>query len=351
MNYNVLGIMSGTSLDGIDLCLVNFQYKSRWKYKILRAKTIKYSEKWIKDLRLADTLSGRDLSRLDAKYGQFIGQTAANFIKETNEKIDLIASHGHTVFHEPQYHYSKQIGHGAYIAAESGLLTVSDFRSLDLAYGGQGAPLVPFGDIHLFSKYKAWLNIGGIANITIQQKDKVIAFDIAAANMVLNYLSQKHFNLPYDENGMHAAQGNTNSYLLNQLNKFDYYLESAPKSLGKEDIDKNIIPIINKERLSAKDILHTYTQHLSEQIIATAKNYEILDEEILITGGGANNQFLISLLSSHLKIILPHKSIIEFKEALIFAFLGLNRLLHNHNVINTVTGAKKANSSGSIYLP
>src|SRR5690554_2463599 len=143
MNYNVLGIMSGTSLDGIDLCLVNFQYKSRWKYKILRAKTIKYSEKWIKDLRLADTLSGRDLSRLDAKYGQFIGQTAANFIKETNEKVDLIASHGHTVFHEPQYHYSKQIGHGAYIAAESGLLTVSDFRSLDLAYGGQGAPLVP----------------------------------------------------------------------------------------------------------------------------------------------------------------------------------------------------------------
>jgi len=350
-NYTVLGIMSGTSLDGIDLCIADFQINKHWNYKILNTTTIPYSSIWTEKLTTAENISGRALSKLDVQYGQLLGKEARKFIKSSKKKIDLISSHGHTVFHEPHHNYSKQIGHGAYIAAESGITTVSDIRSSDMAYGGQGAPVVPFGDINLFPEYEAWLNVGGIANICIKKDNDVIAFDIAAANMILNHICKKYLNTDYDHHGENAFKGKVNTMLLHRLNKFEYYSKLAPKSLGKEDIDKHIIPIIQQAGLSAEDLLSTYNQHLYEKIIQVTELYQITNNNILISGGGAYNKYLIELLRKRLQIKLPDKTTIEFKEALIFAFLGLNRFMGNINIINSVTGASHPTIAGAIFEP
>lgn len=348
-SHTVLGIMSGTSLDGIDLCLSKFYFESNWKYEIIKCATIPYSKEWSDKLAKADQLSGRDLSELNCNYGKLLGEESKKFLNNSQQKVDLIASHGHTVFHQPQAGFSLQIGHGAYIAAVSNIRTVADFRSSDIAYGGQGAPLVPFGEFHLFPEYEAWMNIGGIANISIRKKDKIIAFDIAAANMALNYVSKNRLGLDFDDNGEIAANGKLQKPLFDKLNQFFFYQSKPPKSLGKEDIFKHIIPLLSESNYSTEDILNTYCHHLCFQMTQTAKKNTITNKKILLSGGGTHNGFLMKLLSRDLSIEIPKKEIIDYKEALIFAFLGLHRYLKSNNILCSVTGAKKDTVGGAIY--
>lgn len=349
--YTVLGLMSGTSLDGLDLCACRFTYDKQWEFEIIETDTLPYSKSWHNQLLEAENCSGRKLTQIHCEYGSYLGKRTSEFIQKHNLSIDLIASHGHTIFHQPEDGYTLQIGHGGNLCSETNLPTVVDFRSQDIALGGQGAPLVPFGEHHLFKEYKAFINLGGIANISIHKKGKVIAFDIAAANMVMNSICQKHFNCKYDKNGSIAKSGKFNERLFKALNRHSYYQKTAPKSLGKEDIFRTIIPIVENSKVNPIDQLHTYYKHLCHQIMQTIAEYGLSEEKILLSGGGAYNQFLYELLNEEQNFVLPEPKIIEYKEALIFAFLGLMRFLQKPNVFNSVTGAKKQSIAGAIYCP
>lgn len=350
--YSVVGIMSGTSVDGIDLCACKFTYDKQWTFKIVEAETVSYSSQWKSKLIEAENCSGRQLTQINCEYGRFLGRIARQFIERKKLTIDLIASHGHTIFHQADKGYTLQIGHGAYICSEVDLPTISDFRSQDIAEGGQGAPLVPFGEKKLFSTFRCFLNLGGIANLSIHEDKNCTAFDISAANMVLNYLTKAHYKKDYDESGLIAQSGRLNSALLEKLNSIQYFDRSAPKSLGKEDVFRWIIPIINQASIPVEDKLNTFIMHLCMQIENSLKRMGVKDKEtVLVSGGGAFNSFLINELKKRIAITLPKKEIIEYKEALIFGYLGLMRFLKQPNVLNSVTGAKRAVSAGSIFIP
>ncbi len=346
----ILGLMSGTSLDGLDIALCRFnQGQSALQYEILHAETIAYDAHWKSRLSMAYTLSAENYFALHAQYGAYLAEHIKGFLSKHKQNIDAIASHGHTIFHQPKQGFTSQLGCGATIAAQTGIQTVCDFRSLDVALNGQGAPLVPIGDELLFSDVEACLNIGGIANISMKQNDKRIAFDICEANMVLNFLAEK-LHLPYDENGHIAAQGKIDNDLLQQLNALSFYQEQGAKSLGREWFELNIVPIIQSSNLSLQDLLATFSEHVSQIISNTFNHFRIT--KCLVTGGGAFNSHLIKGIQSktNCEIILPSKQIINFKEALIFAFLAYLRLNHQVNTLATVTGASANSIAGAVYL-
>jgi len=351
-SYTVVGLMSGTSLDGLDLCACRFTYDKQWKFEIVEAETKVYSSDWENILLKAENCSARELNKIHCEYGKYLGKTVNQFIKKHQLKVDLVSSHGHTIFHQPEDGYTLQIGHGGFICEEVKLTTVVDFRSQDIAVGGQGAPLVPFGEKYLFPEHKHFLNIGGIANLSVHEKDKSIAFDVSAANMVLNYISKKYYNKEYDKGGEIAAKGKTNESLLQQLNSLNYFKKSGPKSLGKEDVFKWMIPILDSSGISAEDQLNTFITHLCNQIEGSIKSVGAnKNESILVSGGGAYNHYLIKKLKNRLSIEIPTNEVIDYKEALIFAFLGLYRFLGKKNTLSSVTGAKKAVCAGSIFTP
>ncbi len=342
--------MSGTSLDGLDIAYCIFTFKNnKWDFSIEKAETIIYNPAWRMELSTADTLSGNDLWALHVKFGHFIGKHIHEFVHKHNLKVDYIASHGHTVFHQPHLGYTAQIGDGASIASESGINVICDFRSTDVAYSGQGAPLVPIGDKLLFADYKYCLNIGGICNISFDNQEHRVAWDVAPANIILNYYSAK-LDLLFDENGDIAASGKLNMELLNKLNNGKYYNLPFPKSLGKEYIFKHFIPLIDSFSLSIPDILNTICEHIAVQISRTTNKTNNL--KILVTGGGAFNKYLIERIKAHNnnEIIIPCEQIINFKEALIFGFLGVLRLNKQPNCLKEVTGATINNIGGAIYI-
>jgi anhydro-N-acetylmuramic acid kinase len=350
--YTALGVMSGTSLDGLDLLIVSFTKNGdSWEYEMHNAKTVPYSEVTKKLLREAYTCSGRRLREIDVDFGKFIGSQAKLFINLSGLSVDFIASHGHTVFHEPDLGYTLQIGSGADIAAHSGYKTICDFRSLDLALGGQGAPLVPIGDEMLFGDYMACLNIGGFANVSFRNSDGArMAYDICASNIILNKLCQK-LNLDFDEDGKIAASGKRIEKLAVELNEVDFYQQSFPKSLGLEWAESTIMPILaNYVQEPVKDLLFTYSEHIAFQI-SMALN-DVGSGTVLITGGGAHNSFLIEKIRQNAlyKTKLPEDVLIDYKEALIFAFLGVLRGRNDINCLASVTGAEKDSSGGSMYI-
>jgi anhydro-N-acetylmuramic acid kinase len=338
----ILGIMSGTSLDGVDLAICRLA-RNPDQYEIIRAETIAYSADWITKLKQAERCSGLELMQLHREYGKYLGHLAKQFIGET--KVDAIASHGHTIFHNPAKGLTFQIGCGAELAATSGITTVADFRITDVAHGGQGAPLVPAGDATLFSEYNYCLNLGGFINISFDEFAKRIAFDIAPMNYVLNRLAMRE-GKPFDENGKMAAAGTCIQSLLDKLNSLSYYSARAPKSLGREWVEKEIFPLLN-ENYNTSDLLHTFTLHAAEQ---TAK-YLQQDGRVLITGGGAYNTFFIEELKkrSVAEIVIPESELINFKEALIFAWLGFLRLRNENNALSSVTGARRDSCGGAIF--
>ncbi len=346
MNKYVIGLMSGTSLDGLDLIYVKFDLKDLSKYNIIYTETIPYSNIWHQKLQQAYELPAVDLARMDAEYGRFLGQQVKAFIKKNKiQQVDLIASHGQTVFHQPENGFSTQIGNGPQINIETGIKTICDFRTQDVALGGQGAPLVPIGDRLLFGQYDYCLNIGGFANISYEKDGRRLAYDICPTNIVLNFYAQ-HMGLAYDNEGELSRQGTVHLKLLHRLNNLPFYKDKQPKSLGWEFVENTIIPILHDYNLPVIDIMATYTEHIGQQI---AKKTEA--GSVLVTGGGALNTYMIERIQhySPAQLIIPDRQTIDFKEALIFALLGLLKDQNQINVLASVTGSRIDHSSGVIY--
>lgn len=353
LEYSTLGIMSGTSLDGIDLLHASIFYeKDVWTYKIHRAETFPYTEKWKKSLVNADKLSALEFINLHNQYGVLIGSIVNSFLKKSSSKIDFIASHGHTIFHEPNRKITFQIGNGASIAATTGLTTISDFRSLDVALGGQGAPLVPIGDELLFGDYHFCINLGGFANLSYTENGKRIAYDICPINIIANEIV-KPLGLEFDESGNIGKKGKVNKGLLTELNNLDYYQQKAPKSLGREWVEAFFMPKVEKYNLNIEDRLRTIYEHVAIQIAKSVSVKEGISfkKKVLFTGGGAYNTFVMQRVKELIphQIIIPDKLLIEFKEALIFSLLGVLTSRTENNCLSSVTGANRNNIGGIIH--
>ena len=344
ISYRVLGLMSGTSLDGVDLAICSFTKNKNWHYKIEKSTTIKYSKYWLETLSNLHKKPEKIINEIDLKYGDLLSKLCNKFLK--NEKIDYISSHGHTIFHQPENNFTLQIGNGNVISKNTKKITINNFRNLDVSLKGQGAPLVPVGDKLLFRKYKYCVNLGGFANVSIKKNNKIIAFDICPVNIILNYFSNLK-GRAYDINGCMAQKGNLVPDLLKKLNSLKFYSKKYPKSLSREWVEKNIMPLI-KNDTKIEDVLHTLCEHIGIQI-----GKLLNDKEALFTGGGVFNSYLLSRIKfySKSKIIIPDKRTIEFKEALVFAFLGVLRARGEVNCLQSVTGAIKDNCSGEINNP
>ena len=348
--YNVIGLMSGTSLDGVDLAYCHFsENNNTWAFQIHAAETIPYNDFWKETLQKVAYFNAQDFFKTHVKYGHYLGKLVSDFMLKNQLSPDFIASHGHTIFHQPQLGFTCQIGDGAAIAAACGLPVVCDFRSLDVALGGQGAPLVPIGDQILFNEYDFCLNLGGFANISFQENNKRIAFDICPANIVLNPIARE-MGYEYDNKGEKASKGLLNHELLNKLNALDFYNQKNPKSLGIEWVKTFFNPILDSFPISNEDKLRTICEHIALQIANVITKGK--DKQLLITGGGAFHTFLISRIEQNclIEIKIPNNLTVEYKEALIFAFLGVLRMKNQVNCLKSVTGASCDNIGGAVYL-
>lgn len=349
-SYCCVGLMSGTSLDGLDIAMCNLRINDgKWSYSFIKTQTVEYTLEWEQKLKNAFYLSGAELMQLHRDYGKWLGQQVNLFLEGVGGKPDFIASHGHTIFHEPHNQMNFQLGDGATLAATSGITVVSDFRSLDICLGGQGAPLVPVGDQLLFDSYSACINLGGFANVSVVNDGERIAWDICALNFVLNKLA-KQLGEEYDEGGTLGRRGEIIQSLLDDLSNLEYYKRRAPKSLGQEWVEKELWPIIDKYNSEpVEKIAHTYYQHVKDVMVNEFKS--LGDGEVLFTGGGVYNSYLMDLLKDNLtqNVHIPNKNLIEYKEALVFALLGALRIENKANCWKSVTGAEKDSSSGVVH--
>ena len=351
--FIVLGLMSGTSLDGVDLALCKFiEENNKFNYHLLGATTIAYPYYLREKLDDALNLSANDLHILDQELGEFYSSQINAFFKKQKHTPVLIASHGHTVVHQPDKGITLQIGDGDVIAKKTGFMVINDFRLQDVSKGGQGAPLVPVGDRDLFGDYHFCLNLGGIANISFNSGEMRTACDIAPCNMPLNTIAS-WINIEFDRNGAMAARGNIHQDLLDRLNGLSYYQLPAPKSLGKEWFLRSFLPEIRKTRITIEDLLRTVNEHISDQVSKTINDYCKPGSTVLVTGGGVYNQYLIGLIKNKCaaELFIPDENIINFKEAIVFAYLGLLRYLNKINVLASVTGASSDTSAGIINHP
>ena len=351
-NYNVIGVMSGTSLDGVDLAHIRFAFKSgKWSFEILEAETIAYAHVWQLQLKDAVGFTSEKLEILNRDYTKLLGKIISDFISKYKiQYIDAVCSHGHTVLHQPQNGITLQIGNLSEISTYSNQIVVCDFRVADVKLGGQGAPLVPIGDRILFPEFDYCLNLGGFSNVSFEIAGNRIAFDICAVNTVLNFYANR-LGLDYDDKGKISASGLINDDLLAELNALEFYKKSFPKSLGFEFVKEIVSPLIEKHQIPIEDKLCTFTEHIAQQ---TALALPHKKGKMLVTGGGAYNDFLIGSMKQHLtemEIVIPPQKILEFKEALIFGLLGVLRLRGEINVLASVTGATNDHSSGAIYSP
>ncbi|HSU28065.1 MAG TPA: anhydro-N-acetylmuramic acid kinase [Chitinophagaceae bacterium] len=360
MVYRVIGLMSGSSLDGLDIAFVEFQETAgEWRYEIIQAACYPYDDIWKKQLEEAPLLSAKEYQLLHTDYGHYLGQRVNQFIEEHQIQYQaaLISSHGHTTFHMPERKMTGQIGEGAAIAAETALPVVTDLRSLDIALGGQGAPIVPIGEKLLLKEYDYFLNIGGIANIS-HNREKYTAFDVCPANRVMNLLA-KDAGKEYDEKGQMAASGKINKELLEKLNTLDYYRQPFPKSLANDFGTGIVYPLIKSAGLSIPDSLATYAEHITIQTgnaLAAIKEPQLCTENLkmLVTGGGAYNEWLIGSLRKTLglrqvDIVVPDSLLIDYKEAMVMAFIGVLRWRQEYNVLSSVTGSSRDNIGGALW--
>jgi anhydro-N-acetylmuramic acid kinase len=344
--YSAIGVMSGSSLDGIDLARCTFKLKEgRWAYEISEARTVPY-DVGMRD-RLRDVMNGSalDLARLHRDLGDLIGTACREMIG--NSPADLIGSHGHTVFHKPSEGLSTQIGCGARITAATGCTTVCDFRTMDVALCGQGAPLVPLGEKLLFPDYKCFLNIGGICNIALHEADKVEGYDVCIGNQALNCLAEEA-EQPFDADGAIARSGKVDEDLLARMNALSFQQEPPPRSLGREWFEAEFRPLLSTTT-SIPDRMCTVVEHIAEQIGSATG---IAKGSLFVTGGGAHNGFLMERIRalSKVPVVVPDTVTVEFKEALIFALLGVLRLRNEPTALASVTGAREDSVGGAVYL-
>jgi anhydro-N-acetylmuramic acid kinase len=362
MVYRAIGLMSGSSLDGLDIAFVEFHENAgKWGYEIIEADCYPYPAEWIGRLKDAITLNALDYQLLHVDYGHYLGQQVNRFIEEyqLHYKVALIASHGHTTFHVPARKMTAQLGDGAALAAETLLPVVTDLRAVDMAFGGQGAPIVPIGEKLLLGEYDYFLNLGGIANISIVETGKShIAFDVCPANRVLNMLAADA-GKEYDKGGEMAAIGSINQALMQQLNALDYYKLPYPKSLANDMGTDIVYPLIKKAGLATNDALRTYTEHIATQVsntivAANKSKTKNPNSKILVTGGGAFNTFLVKQLSEQLvplntEVVIPDARLVNYKEALIMALIGVLRWRQEYNVLSSVTGAERDSIGGALW--
>ena len=348
--------MSGTSLDGLDLvyCYIWLEEES-WNFEIKKTKSIPYSPGMQDKLKNSIFLSADKLLIFHNSYGTWLGEQAKTFIIENDLEVDAIASHGHTTHHQPENGLTFQIGSGQHLSNISGRKVVCDFRTNDVALGGQGAPLVPIGDQLFFGEFDFCLNLGGISNISFEKDGQRIAYDIGLANMILNHITRQN-GLDYDEGGQSAKSGTVNTEMLDKLNALEYYTLPIPKSIGYEWFVKEVVPIVNHTEDSMPNLLCTSVHHICEQVASQIKAHCIKPKNSLFaSGGGALNNFLVETLREKLgdaiEVDLKDKQLIEFKEAVVFSLMGVLRLENRINVLRSDTGAKRDSSSGVIYLP
>lgn len=355
--------MSGSSVDGLDIVYAQFlETSGKWQYYLEAATCYPYPDALATQLRHIPTLDALSYKRLDVALGKFIAERILEFIDahELHYRVDLIGSHGHTGFHRPEEGFSDQLGNGAVIAALTGLPVVSELRMMDVALGGQGAPLVPAGEKWLFAEYGWLLNLGGIANLTCQMGNRPVAFDICATNQILNRLAELR-QQPFDRDGWLAAQGKIQPDLLDLLNQFDVYAKPFPKSLSNEWVSQQVWPMLASSSFSVEDRLATYCEHIAQQI---AKAVEMVRERIpeahapakmLVTGGGAFHQYLISRISQWLRSLeieveVPDADLVKYKEALIMAFLAIRRWREESTALASVTGASRDSIGGALWI-
>lgn len=360
MTYRVIGLMSGSSLDGLDLVFAEISVSgNNWTYRILHADCISYSYEWKDRLQKAASLTAEAYIQLHCDYGHLLGNMVNEFIRkhELEYKVQLICSHGHTTFHHPAAGYTHQLGDGAALAAETGIHVVSDLRNMDVALGGQGAPIVPIGELKLMPQYDYYLNLGGIANLSANSRP-YIAFDICPANRILNLLAEEE-GKPYDDKGLLSESGTLQSGLLEQLRAFPYYKQPFPKSLSNSFGTETVYPLLKQSGFSTADLLRTYTEHIAEEVqnaVIRVKNDSLQEQkQVLVTGGGAFNDFLIQRLQEKLQtvntqVVLPEPELIRYKEALIMAFLGVLRWREESNVLQSVTGAARNSIGGAVWM-
>ncbi|WP_420574813.1 anhydro-N-acetylmuramic acid kinase [Kordia sp.] len=347
VSYKVIGVMSGTSLDGIDLAYIHFEKKKKWTFSILHAETIPYAKVLENQLREAIHYDKNRLAEFDTTYTKYLAETIKLFINTHKiTSIDAVCSHGHTALHQPENGITYQIGNQEVLAQLIQQKVVCDFRVQDVEFGGQGAPLVPIGDELLFSEYDYCLNLGGFANVSFHKEGKRIAYDICPVNIVLNKYA-KQLGFEYDDRGNLAKSGEYLMALGTELNNLPYYKQKPPKSLGLEWVQKEIFPRLEAFKRKEIDILRTFTEHVAKQI---ARSFQIRSK-ILVTGGGAYNDYLIKRIQYHkeVSILKPSAELIEYKEALVFGFLGILKMRNEVNCLKSVTGATQDHSSGKIY--
>ncbi|HVM87769.1 MAG TPA: anhydro-N-acetylmuramic acid kinase [Puia sp.] len=369
MVYRAIGLMSGSSLDGLDIAYVHLHENAgRWNFEIIMADCYEYDETWRNKLQSATKMSAFDYQLLDVSYGHYLGERVNSFIAENNLQfqVQLVTSHGHTTFHLPEKKMTAQIGNGAALAAVTGINVVNDLRAMDIALGGQGAPIVPIGEKLLFNDFDFFLNLGGIANISFKQNENFIAFDVCAANSILNMLANKT-GKTFDEDGEIAVSGNINNKLLEELNRLNYYGKAYPKSLANSFGAETVYPIIENNGLEVPHSMRTYTEHIAIQISNAAKKILKTENEIpenkpqtktyklLSTGGGSLNKFLITCIKKHLQelnieVTVPDENLIKYKEALIMALIGVLRWREENNVLCSVTGSSRNSIGGAVWI-
>jgi anhydro-N-acetylmuramic acid kinase len=358
MVYKVIGIMSGSSLDGLDIVYTELQEKGgSWNFTIMNVACVPYEAMWEQNLREAETLSAKDYLLLHTAYGHYTGKKVNEFIRAHNlqHQVDLVASHGHTVFHMPENKMTHQLGEGAAIAAETHLPVVCDLRSLDIAFGGQGAPIVPTGEKLLFSDFSFFLNIGGIANVSIRKEHTLIAFDVCPANRVLNMLAGE-MGLAFDDQGHLSSQGSLHEDVLQKLNNLEYYTLHHPKSLANSFGTGIVYPLLQSSGNSIQDNLRTFTEHICIQLKHSLLPFKTdAVQKLFVTGGGAFNTFLLERLRENLgeinfEIFVPEADVVKYKEALIMAQLGTLRWREQNTVVASVTGALRNSIGGALWL-
>lgn len=358
----VIGLMSGSSLDGLDIAYCEFTlHDGVWNFKILKTDVIVYPDEWIQEIKHLPVANARTLWETHAGLGNYFGEQVNAFIKKYSlqGKVDIVASHGHTIFHFPEKRFTTQIGDGAAIAARTNLPVICDFRSADIADGGQGTPIVPIGDKLLFRDYPFCLNIGGIANMSCKVNDTIVAFDICAANQVMNSLANR-MGKDFDQDGAAAASGNLNEALLDKLNGLAYYQQAYPKSLDNSFSREMIFPLIEDFDIPTEDKLRTFSEHVAQQVAAHVELIARKEKtkfgkagRMLATGGGAFNKFLIERIrqASNMEVTVPNDELVKYKEALVIAFMGALRMRNQINVLKSVTGASKDSIGGAVYRP
>ncbi len=359
MVYKVIGLMSGSSLDGLDIVFAEVSEEAgAWGFEIVAASCYAYDSGWKARLQTATQLSAFDYQLLHVQYGAYLGAAVNRFVEEhaLHYQVAFIASHGHTTFHAPAQKLTAQLGDGAALAAATGLPVVSDLRALDVAFGGQGAPIVPVGEKLFWNEYDLFLNIGGIANVSVNNPDDYIAFDVCSANRVLDALAQNAGH-DYDSGGALAATGRPHDGLLKKLNALHYYTQPAPKSLANAFGADVVLPLLQSIPLSTQDALHTYVLHMAEQIKNAVARYRtghgVL--KMLVTGGGAFNAFLVQQIQQHLQplsveVVVPDAQLVAYKEALIMALLGVLRWRQAYTTLPSVTGAARGSIGGALWI-